>query len=77
MDNLKFDNGMYESIRNCNSVNELAQVVLQLIEKLSVWQKVLQDTLSNLDSDNIQSIDFSVVDCKNLDKVLEKYITIN
>ena len=73
MDNLKFDNGIYSRIKTCSNVNELAEVVLQLTEELVVWQKVLQDTLSNLDSDNIKSIDFSVTQCKNLDRVLEKY----
>ena len=75
MDNLKFDNGIYSRIKTCSNVNELAEVVLQLTEELVVWQKVLQDTLSNLDSDNIKSIDFSVTQCKNLDGVLEKYLT--
>ena len=75
MDNLKFDNGIYSRIKSCSNVNELAEVVLQLTEELVVWQKVLQDTLSNLDSDNIKSIDFSITQCKNLDGVLEKYLT--
>ncbi len=75
MDNLKFDNGIYSRIKTCSNVNELAEVVLQLTEELVVWQKVLQDTLLNLDSDNIKSIDFSVTQCKNLDGVLEKYLT--
>ncbi|MBO7208434.1 MAG: hypothetical protein J6V58_01710 [Clostridia bacterium] len=75
MDNLKFDNGIYSKIKTCSSVNELADVVLQITEELMVWQKVLQDTLSNLDSDNIKSIDFSVTQCKNLDSVISNYMT--
>ncbi len=75
MENLKFDNGIYSKIKNCTNVNELAEVVMQLTEELMVWQKVLRDTLSNLDSDNIKSIDFSVTQCKNIDGVLEKYLT--
>ncbi|MBQ7075632.1 MAG: hypothetical protein IJM94_02405 [Clostridia bacterium] len=75
MEKLKFDNGIYSKIKTCTSVNELAEVVMQLTEELIVWKKVLEDTLSNLDSDNIKSIDFSVTQCKNIDSILAKYTT--
>lgn len=77
MNNLKFDSNIYDRIKDCNTVNELAEVVLELTEELSVWQKVLTDTLSNIDSDNISEINFANIKCYNLDKIMDKYATIS
>ena len=75
MEALKIDGALYEKIKNCSNVNELADAVLRITDELIVWQKTINDILSNLDSDNIREIDFSSIKARNTGVILNDYAT--
>jgi len=64
---LDFDANIYEEILKCKSLEQLADVTAELAQVLISWQKILNDLLQNLDSDNIASIDFSKIKVLNGD----------
>jgi len=66
---LDFDANIYEEILKCKSLEQLADVTAELAQVLISWQKILNDLLQNLDSDNIASIDFSKIKVLNGDKI--------
>lgn len=61
MEILDFDANIYEEILKCKDFAELIKVTAKLAETFAFWQKILNDLLQNLDSDNIAEIDFSKV----------------
>ena len=58
---LDLDENLYSEILECENFNELMKTVAKLTDTLICWQKILNDLLQNLDSDNIAEIDFSKV----------------
>ena len=69
MNILDFDTNIYDEILKCKSFEELANITAELAQVLICWQKILNDLLQNLDSDNIASIDFSKIKVINSDKI--------
>lgn len=58
---LDLDENLYSEVLKCKDFNELMEKVAKLTDTLICWQKILNDLLQNLDSDNIAEIDFSKV----------------
>lgn len=70
MNILDFDANIYEEILKCKSFEQLAGVTAELAQVLICWQKILNDLLQNLDSDNIASLDFSKIKIINKEELL-------
>ncbi len=68
MNILDFDTNLYEKILNCKDFSELVKTTACLADTLICWQKILNDLLQNLDSDNIAEIDFSKVKIINMER---------